>query len=371
MNSRDVGSSKTGTAKLRKRFALAMAVLIAMGATAACGSAGGAGEESEHKFRLAYYQPPENAFIEFGVNEFIKEVEEKSDGRITFETFPNEQLGKAADSLEIMKSGVADMAAYTTIYHPEQLPLHQAFALPLGLTAPEMTNALWRAQQEDSVFSKELADAGVAPLMVMSTEGGELSSMDRPLPDLASAKGLRTRASSDIHAATLSAIGASPVIMPSTDIYTGLDRGTLDGLLYYFGSWKSISVQELLKHGTTNLDLAPTAGVNLGMSKSAWDKLSKEDQDLLTEAARVASINYMKKSTEIEEAALKEFEDAGLKTYEWAESDIEEMRRLVDPVTEKFFKDAEEKGYDAQAAQDELKKFEAEAVKDTLELPSY
>lgn len=371
MNSRDAGSSTTGTARRRKRLALATAVLVALGATAACGSAGGTGEESELKFRLAYYQPPENAFIEFGVNEFMKEVEEKSDGRITFETFPNEQLGKAAESLEIMKSGVADMAAYTTINHPEQLPLHQAFALPLGLTAPEMTNAMWRAQHEDSVYSKELADAGVAPLMVMSTEGGELSSMDRPLPDLASVKGLRTRASSDIHAATLSAIGASPVIMPSTDIYTGLDRGTLDGLLYYFGSWKSISVQELLQQATTNLDLAPTAGVNLGMSKSAWDKLSDDDQNLLLEAARVASIDYMKKSAEIEETALKEFEDAGLETYEWSDSDLEEMHRLVEPVTDKFFQDAEEKGYDAQTAWDELKKFEAEAVKEPLELPSY
>lgn len=371
MNSKDSGSSKTGTVKLHKKVAFAAACLVAVGASAACGSAGGSGGESEHKFRLAYYQPPENAFIEYGVNEFIEEVEEKSDGRITFETYPNEQLGKAADSLEMMKNGVADMAAYTTIYHPEQLPLHQAFALPLGLTAPEMTNALWRAQHEDSVFSKELADAGVAPLMVMSTEGGELSSMDRPVPDLASVKGLRTRASSDIHAATLSAIGASPVIMPSTDIYTGLDRGTLDGLLYYFGSWKSISVQELLKHATTNLDLAPTAGVNLGMSKQAWDRLSEEDQDLLVEAARVASMNYTKESARIEESALKEFEDAGLKTYEWSDSDIEKMHKLVEPVAEDFFKDAAKKGYDAEAAQEQLERFGSEAAEDTLELPSY
>ena len=60
------------------------------------------------------------------MNVFIEEVEEKTNGRIKFETYPNEQLGKATDSLEMLRSGVADIAPFTVPYHPEELPLNQA-----------------------------------------------------------------------------------------------------------------------------------------------------------------------------------------------------------------------------------------------------
>lgn len=356
----------------RPKLIVTAAVLLAAGALASCGGSGAASGEggAEHTFRLAYYTPANNPYIEFGIDNFIERVEEETDGRISFEVYPDAQLGASTDSLEMLKSGVADLALYAVPYHPEELPLNQAFSLPLGLDARQMTSAMWRALHEDSVFKDELAEQGVVPLMVTPVAPAEISTVDAPIPDLDSLQDMRIRSASDIQSSVLKALGASPVVIPSPDLYTALERGTVDGVLYYFGSWKSISVQELLGHTTVNLHLVPAAGVNLGISESVWGTLSEEDQDILSEAGRLASMNYSDKQEPVSAAALEEFKADGLQTYEWPAEDVTEVNDILANVTSDWFADAEKNGYDAEQAQEQIEQF-ADEAKGSDELPSY
>jgi TRAP-type C4-dicarboxylate transport system substrate-binding protein len=61
---------------------------------------------------------------------FMDRATALSNGRIKFEWYPAEQLGKAKDLLALVQTGVADMADVVPGYVPDKLPLSGVAELP-------------------------------------------------------------------------------------------------------------------------------------------------------------------------------------------------------------------------------------------------
>jgi len=72
-----------------------------------------------------------------GAQHWMKIVEEALGDRIDFEYFPAQQLGKSADMLSLMESGVADMALTSPAYIGDRLALAQVVELP-GMAGTSM-----------------------------------------------------------------------------------------------------------------------------------------------------------------------------------------------------------------------------------------
>ena len=53
----------------------------------------------------------------------MKKVTELTDGQVDFEFYPAEQLGKAADLLDLTSDGVTDIGFYIGSYYPSQMPI--------------------------------------------------------------------------------------------------------------------------------------------------------------------------------------------------------------------------------------------------------
>jgi TRAP-type C4-dicarboxylate transport system substrate-binding protein len=64
---------------------------------------------------------------------WLDEVEKRSGGRIKFERYPGESLAKAAEQLDALESGMADVSLFVTTYTPGKIPLNTLTALPFSL----------------------------------------------------------------------------------------------------------------------------------------------------------------------------------------------------------------------------------------------
>ena len=64
---------------------------------------------------------------------WLDEVEKRSGGRINFERYPGESLAKAAEQLDALESGMADVSLFVTTYTPGKIPLNTITALPFSL----------------------------------------------------------------------------------------------------------------------------------------------------------------------------------------------------------------------------------------------
>src|SRR5699024_12395858 len=57
------------------------------------------------------------------IDPWIEEVEELTEGKVEFEIYPAEQLGKTDQALTLTKAGVDNNSVITSNYFPVQMPL--------------------------------------------------------------------------------------------------------------------------------------------------------------------------------------------------------------------------------------------------------
>lgn len=329
------------------------------GQTSAGGGGGGAGGGDAQTIKVAWYASDQNIHYTGGALLFQECVAEESDGQLTAELYPSEQLGKVGDSLTMLDSGIADMAFTAPPYHPE-LRYSPAWDLPLGLKPDQNVEARWLAAHQEGPLVDEYKAVGVVPVIVTTVADYELSSTDRPLPDLASAQGLQPRVGTDIQAEQLRLLGMNPVKMPSSEQFEALDRGVVNGNLFHYPSFGSTGIETLLNYGTTNLDM-PSTSLNAYMSQSFWDGLSEEQQQAVYECGRQGSIGATDATLEEAKTELARLVDEGFETFEWPEADVAKMNELFASIPDQWIGDI---GEGAQEAVDQVEEVAPETTGD-------
>src|ERR1700748_1950098 len=100
---------------LRKAFAIGLLGLALTGSNTFA--------QSKITLRFADALPATHLFTATVAKPWMDEVTKATNGAVTVEHYPAEQLGKAKDMLSLVQSGVADIAFVTPIYISDKLPL--------------------------------------------------------------------------------------------------------------------------------------------------------------------------------------------------------------------------------------------------------
>ena len=114
-----------------------------------------------------------------------------------------------------------------------------------------------------------------------------------------------------IYRAFFSAMGASLIRTKPGDVYTALERGTVDGY-----GWPTQGVLDLGWHEVTKFRVDPAfyrASVEVLINNDAWEKLSADQQKILQEAAAFME-GLCSEDEEINATEKKRQADAGIQT---------------------------------------------------------
>ncbi|MEW6583121.1 MAG: TRAP transporter substrate-binding protein [Actinomycetota bacterium] len=247
--------------------------------TAAGTTTGGAAEVT---LKLGYVTTPQHPYG-IAVDAFVEEVATASGGRIAIQTIPN--YGGDIPLLNDVQGGTVEMATVSSaVWDTKGVKSFQA------LQAPFLVN---RLDLEDQVISGEIGQEmlqGVEKLGLVGLaihEGGLRKPLGRAkaLKNPADFKGLKIRApESGVLSEGLKALGAEPTPLPVTDVYLALKNGTVDGMEANLGLIDTNKYYEVAKFVTQNVNLWPFPTV-LVANKAAFDALSAEDQQIITDAA--------------------------------------------------------------------------------------
>ena len=149
---------------------------------------------------------------------------------------------------------------------------------------------------------------------------------------VADAKGMKIRVQqSDLWVALISAMGANPTPMPIGEVYTGLKTGLIDAAENNIPSYDGFKHYEAVKfYSKTEHSMAPEM---LLMSKVIWDKLPKNEQDMIRAAAK-ESVAFQRKKWDEQEAKSLAVVKAG--GAEIIEVDKKSFQGVMQPVYDKF-----------------------------------
>lgn len=245
-------------------------------------------QERERVIQLGHIDPATNDPYQLLAEEFADQVSKLSGGRIQIDILSDAQLGSEASMIEGMKLGTIDCAIISNFSYSSHIPEFCTFDMPYLFLNEEQA----RQVMDDPEITGDLVDRLYEEYDVKILaygEGGFRSVIDTVKPihtpdDLA---GIKIRVpGNETYLATFSALKANPVSMASSECYTGLQQGTIDGLeqpigpMYSYKSYEVCSYISLTEHLYNPISLT--------VSRSLWESLDQEAQGWLQEAARYA-----------------------------------------------------------------------------------
>ena len=164
--------------------------------------------------------------LNVGYREYIKLMSEKSKGRVVIKDLGGSEAYPLGQQIEVVSKGVVDMLngpAYWGGYIPEvEAVFHTFGATPMFLRKIGMLDFY------DKLFREKL---GVAVLGLPSYIRFVIF-LKKPIRTLDDLKGLRLRTVAGAYTSVVEGLGASPVGVPPTDMYSALERGLVDGVCF-------------------------------------------------------------------------------------------------------------------------------------------
>ena len=266
--------------------------------------------------------------------DFIKEC---SNGRLIMEFYPSSQIGDKSSTFEGLQAGTiemtecaaSDLSAFNDMWSVFSLPyLWDTDMQAINTVQDDTVKGILEANAEENGF-KIIAWTNIGSRSVVNSKHAIKTPEDM--------EGLKLRCMEDpILAEAINALGAIGTPMPSSEVYTALQQGTIDGTDHTPSSVASNSWYEICDYYSLTEHF--TIPDPVFVSKVWFEKLSPENQAAIIEAGKKFADKW---NNEIWPSATKE----GLKILkengvEVLTVDKEPFKAKVQPMVEKFLADA-------------------------------
>jgi tripartite ATP-independent transporter DctP family solute receptor len=242
--------------------------------------------------------------------EFARIVEQKSNGRIKIDVYPGGQLGDEKSVIEQVQFGTIDLGRVSVSTVSE-------FDKEIGVL---FLPYIYRDQEH--MF--KVLDGPIGDKIIAGLEGFKLTGLcwfdagsrnfynnKRDIMAPEDLKGLKIRVQENkLMLDMVKALGASPTPMAYGEVYSGLQTGVIDGAENNWLSYLSAKHYEVAKHITS--DGVTRIPEMIIASKINIEKLSKDDQKIIREAAAAAAKFQRQEWLNDEEDAKKKVVEKGV-----------------------------------------------------------
>lgn len=267
---------------------------------------------------------------------FAKKVEELTNGEVKIKIYWPGQLVGTKEVLSAVQKGMIDsVMTGLGYYFLGTIPEAAGVLLPYGwANTDEMVDIFLNHGYLDLMRTVG-AQHGlyyVAPLSV-GNQGFITKFPIRKLEDL---KGKKIRASGMLGYA-VEALGASTVALSPSEIYTALQRGTVDGTTYPWYTMKDYNFHEVASHICTPGILTP--GIcDIVFNLKVWESLTPKQKEAVNSAGLQAFMRSKKLNDKADEEAFAFCREHNVEITILSDAEIQRFKKAVKPVWEKHKK---------------------------------
>jgi len=162
---------------------------------------------------------------------WAKMINEESNGRLKVEVFPAGQLFNTTKIISAVKTGACEMGAVFTFNLATIIPEFKVFAIPGVVEGRDCIIKILKGEIGKNLFSK-IEDKGIKPLgcYLYGISGQEIGIMSKfPVHIPSDLKGAKIRVHSSEQTAYFEEYcGANSVSLAGSELYMGLQRGTIN-----------------------------------------------------------------------------------------------------------------------------------------------
>nr|WP_321454663.1 DctP family TRAP transporter solute-binding subunit [uncultured Cohaesibacter sp.] len=246
--------------------------------------------------------------------EFKRIVEEKTNGSLEVKHFPDNQLGNDRVITESTIFGDIDIGVSSTSPLATLFPDLYAFDAPFLFLSNEDAYAKLDGETGQAIL-KGLEKKGLKGLAFWENGFRNFTNSKKAVAEPADLAGMKIRTmENDVHLAAWRALGANPTPMAFSELFTALQQGTVDGQENPLGIIDGNRFQEVQSNVSLTQHVYTPYIVFMNLDK--FNSLSKEQQDVIVEAAKETTAFQRKRSQELEKEILVRIKEDGVTVTE-------------------------------------------------------
>ncbi|MDD3641058.1 MAG: TRAP transporter substrate-binding protein [Atribacterota bacterium] len=225
-----------------------------------------------------------------GLNYFAELVEEKTDGEMVVEIYPAGQLGDEVSMIENTIIGAQEMFANVMDWNQHIVKDYGIFAMTFAFSDVAHINRFFETEKYQQM-EEEMIDQGVRILAKNWYRLPRAIVTKFPVFTIDDLKGHTFRMPAlETYFLAFEQFGVNPVEIPWAEAYSALERGIGDGMDSPIGSIYGMGFYKVAPFITNTRHMM--APFNLLVSERAYQSLSPELREKLTEAAHEAGEYY-------------------------------------------------------------------------------
>ncbi|HDR1844648.1 TPA: TRAP transporter substrate-binding protein [Pasteurella multocida] len=310
-----------------KRFNLKMLAALVAGMAVFTASANAA-----TTLRFGYEAPRSDTQHE-AAKKFNELLKEKTKGEIKLSLFPDSTLGNAQTMISAVRGGTIDLEMSGSPNFSGLVPKLNVIDIPFIFQNREHAYAVLDGEIGQGLL-KELEAQGLKGLAFWEVGFRSFTNSKHPVKTPDDIKGLKVRTNQNpMYIQAFSILGANPVPMPLSELYTALETRAVDAQEHPVGIVWSAKLYEVQKHlSLTNHGYTPLIVV---MNKAKFDGLSPALQSAILEAAKEAGTYQRKLNLDNEKGIIEKMQKAGIQVIETV--DTKPFKAAIESEVRKAF----------------------------------
>ncbi|MEM9523880.1 MAG: TRAP transporter substrate-binding protein [Pseudomonadota bacterium] len=271
-----------------------------------------AAAQDYEKMTLTFGHPYNEAHpLALGAQRFADIVNERSGGNITVQVFPNSTIGSSRELVEAMRINVVDIALVPTTNVASFYPKLDVFYLPFVFRDRFHAYAVSDGEVGQSMFEDMRQQIGIRTLAMYESGFRTITTRDKKIEKPEDMEGVKFRViNNPLNVATFDALGANSTPMPLSEVFTGLQQGTVDGQDNPIGNVRAFGFDKV--QGNITLSNHQWAGIMFLVNDGKFGGFSTDTQELLTSVAKETQDWEREEINRVEGELLAEMEADGM-----------------------------------------------------------
>ena len=288
----------------------------------------GISSAEETKLRIQTHFAPTQLSGEMAA-EFIDNIQKMSGGEIKVEMFYSSSVVKSVETFDAAATGILDCDMTSGAYQTGKNPAFQFVGDIMGGYDTPYQQLSWLYYGGGFEAAQKLYNKFGMELIGWWIPGQESMSSSKPIRNTADLKEWKFRSPPGLETKIFAKLGAKPIVMDFTEVFTALESGIIDGAdAANLANNVGLGLYDIVKHASyPGFHSMPSD--HLACNKTVWDAMPAKHQAIMKVAMESLALrNAMVNEVRNTEAAAK-LTAEGVTLYAWSPEEREKFRQAA------------------------------------------
>lgn len=268
--------------------------------------------------------------------QFVDDVQTMSGGEITIEMFYSSSVVATVETFDAAVNGILDCDMTGGAYQTGKDPAFQFVGDIMGGYDTPWQQLSWLYYGGGYDAAQELYNSEGMQLVGWWLYGQESFASSRPIAGPEDLKGWKFRSPPGLVTTIFTEMGATPIVMDFTEIFTALETGIIDGTdASGLANNVGLGLYDIVKHANyPGFHSMPSD--HLACNKAVWDGMSEQERRIMDTAMQKLSLHTALSNEKLNAEAAAKLKSEGVTLHAWSDEDKAAFRTTAQKAWDTF-----------------------------------